>query len=503
MLRKFLFTFLFLTTSAFSISLDDAITFALKNNKNIQLQEAEIRFKQGSVKGSNALYDPSIGISFNFTDSTSPSTSAFAKNNVVNEDISYANIGLEGYLPTGTYYKVFDFEINKTKTDLGTSAISPKWDTGLEFTIGQNILKDFGPNINNTKIVIARRNSKISKVQLEKIISDTILDVENKYWNAVYRKMNYELSKLSLELAVDLFVKNEQEVELGTLPKIALLQTKSEVALRQSDLVKSENSYKESLDLLKIAMSLPITEELQVDGKVTKKTPSKVNPNELVSIAIKNRPEVKQGSMMIENSSDLAEYYSNQLLPDFDIEATLGYTGLSGEKNSSYSSAILGQPKIATKYDGKLRDSMNNLESMDNRYWSIGASLTIPLFNNEAKGEYEEAIARKTQRLIELDQLLDSIQFEARRSYRKVASSIKEVEASELNISLHMQMLDIEKELFELGMSKTRDVLQAQRDLIKAKTKHNRALTDYNVSVTALDYSLGTLIKEKKIILFD
>ena len=47
-------------------------------------------------------------------------------------------------------------------------------------------------------------------------------------------------------------------------------------------------------------MSLPITEELQVDGKVTKKTPSKVNPNELVSIAIKNRPEVKQGSMMIE-----------------------------------------------------------------------------------------------------------------------------------------------------------------------------------------------------------
>ena len=146
---------------------------------------------------------------------------------------------------------------------------------------------------------------------------------------------------------------------------------------------------------------------------------------------------------------------------------------------------------------------MNNLESMDNRYWSIGASLTIPLFNNEAKGEYEEAIARKTQRLIELDQLLDSIQFEARRSYRKVASSIKEVEASELNISLHMQMLDIEKELFELGMSKTRDVLQAQRDLIKAKTKHNRALTDYNVSVTALDYSLGTLIKEKKIILFD
>ena len=66
-----------------------------------------------------------------------------------------------------------------------------------------------------------------------------------------------------------------------------------------------------------------------------------------------------------------------------------------------------------------------------------------------------------------------------------------------------MQMLDIEKELFELGMSKTRDVLQAQRDLIKAKTKHNRALTDYNVSVTALDYSLGTLIKEKKIILFD
>ena len=155
--------------------------------------------------------------------------------------MTYASLGLDGYLPTGNYYKIFNFEIDKTETDLGSSAISPRCDTDLKFTLGQNLLKDFGPKINNAKILIAQRNSKISKIELERVISKTILDVEKKYWNAVYSKKNYELSKLSLDLAIDLFKKNEVEVELGTLPKIALLQTKSEVALRETDLIKSEN----------------------------------------------------------------------------------------------------------------------------------------------------------------------------------------------------------------------------------------------------------------------
>ncbi|MEC9381534.1 MAG: TolC family protein [Thermodesulfobacteriota bacterium] len=503
MIRKFLIVFLFFTTSALSISLDDAITYALQNNSNIKLQEAEIELEKGLIKGAKSLYDPSIGIEFNYSDAIIPSTSAFAKNNVVNENVTYASLGLDGYLPTGTYYKIFNFEIDKTETDLGSSAISPRWDTDLKFTLGQNLLKDFGPKINNAKILIAQRNSKISKIELERVISKTILDVEKKYWNAVYSKKNYELSKLSLDLAIDLFKKNEVEVELGTLPKIALLQTKSEVALRETDLIKSENKYKEALDLLKISMSLPITEKIEVDSDVTMKASANLDPDKLDTIAIKNRPELKQGAILLENSNELADYYFNQLLPDFNVEATLGYTGLSGEKNSDYSSAILGQPKIASRYDGKFRDSINNLETLDNRYWSVGASISIPLNNNAAKGQYEEAIATKTQRLIELDKVLNSIKFEARKSYRQVASSIKEVKASELNISLHKQMLEIEKELFELGMSKTRDVLQAQRDLIKAETQYNKALTDYNVSLTSLDYSLGTLIKEKKIVLDD
>ena len=144
---------------------------------------------------------------------------------------------------------------------------------------------------------------------------------------------------------------------------------------------------------------------------------------------------------------------------------------------------------------------MDTLRSLENKTWSIGARLSIPLGNNAAEGKYETAIARKNQRLILLDQLLDSINLEARSSYREVMSNAKKIESSKLNLSLQEEVLNIEEERFKIGMATMRDVLEAQRDLINAQVQYNKALADYNVSITALDYSLGLLVKEKKIVL--
>ena len=501
MFFKILLFFILLVSPALSVSLEGAIQHALENNKNIIIQEAELESSFGVVKEFQSIYDPSLNIELFHIDSTIPSTSAFAKNNVINEDLTYTNLGIEGYLPTGTRYTLFSAGLSKAKTDLGTSAISPKWEADLEFSIRQNLLKDFGPEINNSKIIIAKRNAEISKIELERVISLIILEVETKYWNAVYAKKNLKLAESSLHLAEDLVEKNRVEVEVGSLPKVALLQAQSEVAFRTVNLIKAENAYYTSLDSLKISLSVPLSQRITVNDDVEQKILKRIGENELESIALNNRPEIKQESMQLENSKQLVEYYSNQLLPDFDIEASLSYAGLGGSKNPDYSSSILGSPKIANKYDEGFSDSMGTLRSLENKTWSIGARLSIPLGNNAAEGKYETAMAQKNQRLILLDQLLDSINLEARSSYRTVMSNVKKIDSSKLNLSLQEEVLNIEEERFKIGMATMRDVLEAQRDLINAQVQYNKALADYNVSITTLDYSLGLLVKEKKIVL--
>jgi outer membrane protein TolC len=248
-------------------------------------------------------------------------------------------------------------------------------------------------------------------------------------------------------------------------------------------------------------LSLPLSQKIIVDDYVEKKILKQFDESELEYIAINNRPEIRQESMQLENSKQLVKYYSNQLLPDFDIEASLAYAGLGGSKNSDYSTTILGVPRIASKYDEGFSDSMDTLKSLENKSWSIGAKLTIPLNNNAAEGRYEIAIAQRNQRISLLNKLLDSINLDTRNSYRELMSSIKNVESSKLYLSLKDEVLKIEEERFKIGMAKTRDVLEAQRDMIYAQAEYNKALSNYNISIASLEYSLGILIKERKIIL--
>ena len=159
--------------------------------------------------------------------------------------------GFEGYLPTGTSYNFFDFGLKKSETDLGTSAMSPVWNSDLSFRVTQNLLKDFGVKVNDIKILIAKGNSEISKIEFERVVSLVILDTETKYWNTVYTKKNLELALSSLKLAEDIVEKNRIEVEVGTLPKVALLQAESEVAFRKVEHIRAENLYQNSIDVLK------------------------------------------------------------------------------------------------------------------------------------------------------------------------------------------------------------------------------------------------------------
>ena len=501
MLMKMILIFMALSITSWSITLDQAIQLGLRNNNKILIQEAELDSKIGFVKEMEGAYDVYLNSQIRFEDSVLPSTSAFAKDNTINKKSTIYSASLDGYLPTGTSYSFFDFNIEKSETDLGTDAMSPSWISNLSFRVKQNLFKDFGITANNTGIFVAKGNAEISKIEVEKTISSTIVEVETKYWNAVYAKNNLDLAYSSLDLAQEIVNQNTIEVELGTLPRMSLLQAQAEVAYRRVEITLAENQYNDSLDLLKNALGLSLNDNISVDTLISIKELNKIDSTDIEFIAINNRPEVKQESIMLNNSEQLLDFYSNQTLPDLDLEALISYSGLGGSKNSDYSSAILGAPRIASDYNDGFSDSLGTLSSLDNLSWAIGAKLSIPLNNNIAKSKLEVANAQKRKRLIILNQVLDTIHLEARRSYRDVLSNLENIEATKKNLELYEEILDNEEERFKVGVSKTKDLLEAQRDLIKAQIFYNKSLTDYNVSITNLDHTLGILINKNKIII--
>ena len=485
MIKKVLFFTFLLTLTATSITLDSSIQLALKNDKRILLQEAQLQSSRSLIKESKGIYDISFVSEVSYLDSTTPSTSAFVSNNTLGEKTTSYKFGFEGYLPTGTSYNFFDFGLKKSETDLGTSAMSPVWNSDLSFRVTQNLLKDFGVKVNDIKILIAKGNSEISKIEFERVVSLVILDTETKYWNTVYTKKNLELALSSLKLAEDIVEKNRIEVEVGTLPKVALLQAESEVAFRKVEHIRAENLYQNSIDVLKLSIGIPIEQDITIDSNISKKALKKIDSNEIEAIAINNRPEVKQESIKVANSKQLVEYYSNQLLPDLDIEGLISYSGLGGSRNSNYSSAILGSPRIASKYDSGYSDSISSLESLENQTWGLGFKLRIPLNNNIAESKFEVANEEKKKQLILLDRLLDSIHLEARSSYRDVMSNIERIDASKKNLLLQEEVLYNEQARFEVGISKTRDLLNLELIFHWAGTPPMETSLKFSSTVTA------------------
>jgi outer membrane protein TolC len=501
MLKKIFLLFFISSISSLAISLEDAIQLGLQNNKRILIQEAEFDSSASFIKETRGIYDTYFNTEIRFEDSVVPSTSAFAKNNTLNNKSTIYSTSLDGYLPTGTSYSFFNFDLEKRETDFGTDAMSPSWISNLSFKVKQNLFKDYGLSPNNAKILIAKGNAEISKIELEKVMSSVILEVETKYWNSVYAKSNLDLAYSSLELAEEIVDQNTIEVELGTLPRISLLQAQAEAAYRKVEIVLAENLYNDSIDSLKVVLGLSLNDNISVDSSIKIKELDIVESEDIEFIAINNRPEVKQESIQLDNSEELLNYYSNQILPDLDIEAMINYSGLGGSKNSDYSSTILGSPRIASQYNDGFSDSIDSLSSLDNLSWAIGAKLKIPLSNNIAESRFEVANAKKRKHLIMLEQVLDQIHLQARSSYRDVLSNLENIEARRRNLELHQEILYNEEERFEVGVSRTKDLLEAQRDLIKAQIHYNKSLADYNVSITSFDHSLGVLINKNKIVI--
>jgi outer membrane protein TolC len=146
-----------------------------------------------------------------------------------------------GKLVTGTFYNLVDFSTTWTKTDKPLEDLSPSWSNAVNFSLGQEFFRNFSADVNKTFIVTAKRNSRISEKDLEKQISQVLLEVERRYWLVVAAKKNLELEKTALDLAVDLRNRTKIQVDVGVLPPMSVTQAESEVAARQVDVIRAEN----------------------------------------------------------------------------------------------------------------------------------------------------------------------------------------------------------------------------------------------------------------------
>jgi len=499
-----LFTFTFSLAQqeekTLSLSLEDCIMKAMKNNLGVAIEVLNPELSDIAVARAKEIFLPALSLGYNTRDTVQASFSFLESATQVSSVRNSWSSEMSQLIPTGGNFSI-SLDGYKNETNQSFQTINPRYGSTLTFNFSQPLLRNFGIKTTRREIIIARNNLDISETQLKRSLQQTVYDVEQAYWALVGYKENLKVRQLSLTLAQDLLEKNKRSVEVGTLAPIEILSAQSAVASREADIIEAETQVEDSEDSLRILLNLAaegIEEDLKI---IPTDKPNyekyEVTFEEALRTAIENRPDLSGTRIDLKNREINLKYAKNQLLPALNLTASYWSPGISGTQ-IIYDPSNPFEPPIGEDEHGP-GEAMADAFGFTYKNWSVGFTLDIPLDTVFSKANYAQARVNLEQSQLRLEDQQQQIYLEVKSAVRAVQNNYERVQAYKVARELAEETLQAEEEKFKVGISTPYFVLQYQTELITAQTNELRAIVDYNISLATLERALGTSLEKKNI----
>ncbi len=451
------------------LTLDDAVKRALENNADIAVQRYNPDSSKESVRQAQGYYDPFLSSSLNKNKSTSPQSNAFAGGTKVTNTTDTWNFGLNQAIPTGGAFSL---------------TFNPAYNSFLSLALSQPLLKNFRIDAAREQIRLAKKNAEISDLQFRQTVISTVASVKQSYYDLLYAIDNLEAARKSLALAQKLLNENQIRVKVGTMAPLDVVSAQSEVASREADVITAENQLVDAEDALKRAI-FPANDAATWALRIVPKDrptaePYPVDLDRAIRTAIEQRTDVVAARKGLEQNDIALQFARNQILPQLDLVASYGGTGIGG--TSLTRDPPVGGPVVSTT-PGGYGDSLSNVFGNDFPTWRIGFQVSYPILNRQARASAAQARLAKEQAQASFRRLELQVAAEVRAAGRAVETNFKLVAATGAARELAAQRLDAEEKKFAAGMSTNFFVTQAQRDLALAEVNEIRSIANYRKSV--------------------
>ena len=473
------------------LTLKDSVIIALNSNYDIRIAKMDPTIKEKDIKIAKSEFDPLLNVIGNSEDSEEASNSGVLVGiggtpTDFRRDINSLNASLETLIATGATITL-EFEVSQQFVD-PVSAFTlnnPVAESRMIAKISQPLLKNAGIFYNRSDIHIARNDKKRSILELKETAIEVINSAQKAYWELVKSIEELRVRKKSLERAEDLLKKNKIQVKVGTLAPIELLVAEEGVSSQLEGVVVAENDIKDREDDLKQVMNLSNNALLSDVSIVPLDRASfqvhNISLQESIETAFKNRPEVFEQGLDIENARIKVKQQKNQLLPKLDFEAGIRYQGLAGNKGNAIDRAL----------------------SQDFQSEFYGITFEVPLGNREARNNYSKAKLEERQTVFNTRKIRQEIVVEVRKAVRQIKTNAERIRASKKAEELSKERLVAEEKKFNVGRSTSLEVIRAQEALAVSEARATNALVDYQISLGDLDAVLGTILENNNIIIED
>ena len=374
----------------------------------------------------------------------------------------------------------------------------------VEAQVQHPLMRNRGTLVNRIPVVLASLNEDIELTDFEIQVRNLVRDVEVAYWDLYvsYRSVATSIVGRNSAQATAYYAKLQFERGAGTKQELAqaegqyfTFRGQLESALSGSNLPGSDNGVYGRERELRERMGLAAT-----DGRLIRPIdePSlarvQYDWDETVSEALYLTPELRRAKFAIQQSELELISAKNQILPEVNLSLLYRWVGVGDTFGPPSRSGIPapqpGSSALAELTSGDFQEGVVRLEISPA---PIGARRErARIRNSQLRIAQRRAFLQDQERLY-VSQLSEAVANVATH-YQLVQTNAERWQSFEVEVKARLAE-------FEAGSSPINEVLQSQQRKADAELAYYQAVSEYNKSISYVDYLKGTLLANNNITL--
>lgn len=463
--------------SAAPLSLPAARALALEHNLDMRVALIEPTIRHEALHAELAKFEMVFRPSVRHSDSNSPTLDTTAPSRQESTSFSGA---VDIPLRSGGRVSV-DLAAGQQRTPDNPFFTPSAYTSAATFSITQPLLQGAGRRVNSASIRIAEYDRQISEAQAKLQIIRQLTNVDRAYWQLFAARSELDVRQRQYELAQTQLQQAQRRVAAGDLTAIEVTRAQAGLAQRLEAIIIAENSVllqQRELKRILSAPDLPLdSRTLVVPETLPDATRYDLDPARLVDLAQASRMELLELELQLAQDYSYIESAKNAALPELALDYQYSFPGVGTSLSSS----------------------VDQIRSGDFHRWSAGITGRIPLGNERAKANVQQAILRRLQRLATQDLRRLAIQQETLGAIDSAEAAWQRILASRQSVIAAARTFEAEQRQFAAGARTSTDVLDAAARLADAQSAEIRALTDYQIAQVDLAFATGSVLGQGSI----
>ncbi|MDQ3801613.1 MAG: TolC family protein [Acidobacteriota bacterium] len=499
------------------LTLREAITMALENNKDIEVTRENVRIAEFDLQSARGVYEPRFTGQTYYERATTPNISFFAPDvSKTTSSSIVGNAGFQAFVPK--FGTILNATVNNQRlaSDNPVSIISPQYNTNFTFSVTQPLLRGRGFDQNRRAIEISKRNLSLTDTQFRQRSIEVIAGVQRAYWDLTYALRNLQVQRDTVRDAKQQLEHNRRLVDEGQLAPIDIVAAETQVANFEQAVYEALNVVAQAENNLKNLIAQNKNDSLwsaslvPVDP-VDLDAPATTLP-EALEAALQNRPELELNQTQKDINEIDRRFYRDQTKPQIDLVASYTSAGVGGSLNPNFTNPLTGNcnttpvPPQCTAQQTLLQNiggaGTTFTDILVNRYPTVrvGVQFNLPLNGNRtAKAQLGRSLVEGERLQTQREQLEQNIQVDVRNALQAVRTAEARLRSAAISRENSQKQYESEQRKLDAGQSDVYKVLERQTALAGAKSNELRAQTELNKAIADLQRATGNSLKANNV----